>query len=1060
MIAGKAFNGGQGYSVNHLSANDYYEKGQTIIGEWIGLACEAFGVSQGATVTSDAFEALRVNMHVQSGEPLTRRTNSIRTKRILNEKAGQWEEKEVANRRNFFDFTVSAPKSFSVAAVTGGDGRIREWHSRAVKKAIREMELYTSRRDHSIDGLERTGAFCAAHYSHDANRSLEPQMHDHIVIFNATPSAGGNNYALDPAEYFYRCKYLTAIYRDELAAQALQGGYDLEIDDHGAPQLKNMSEISEHFSSRGTTIDKLVEQYEQLSGTSLSQAQKKLISFASRGFDELKFKRIFKDIQSKYSWEKDDLLKEFLACISQASDGGLSETTTEAVIEGQRASLSQSQLAFLENTVSNAILKKQSNKRGDISTEVESLSESIDSSVEHHFERKSVVKDYDILASTFSRSCGKGLNVNATKSEITDRLQQQDLYQVDDEITTKEHLEAEKGLLEMIEQGTSAFDSLDFSRFSLSDKLNSEQRAAVNGIVNCSDQFQALVGRAGTGKTFSTSEIVRANIEAGYNVFLCAPSNGARDVLRSDGEKLRSEFNQPQTAQPFLNAQSLQKLLLDTKLQASLPTNSLIILDEAGLASVKQLHQLGKLAKKYSWRVLHVGDPDQHTSVEAGDGFRIELQYSTIARQTLKKIQRQSETAMNGAYRQVARDLSTGNVSKAFELLDDVGAITETSSEKRYEQMAIRYIQSIDAGRSCIVVNPTHRENDAVSQEIRELMIERGTISNEREMTTIRSLDWTQAEKKTYSKYQQDMIIEVTAGRNKGQVWTVTKNVRGRGILCESNNGTRRFFTKDDMANIDVCQSRKLRVGIGDKLMMKTGQKVVGGEITNGEVITVGSFDSEGTITATDGRVITTRKFIYGYASTSHKSQGATCQDVIIGFDRHSVKHADKKLAYVAGTRGVNNIHIYVENKSELVNIAKRTGDRKAALELNIVEKQERIMAQRHNSIIRVLYNIAKTAARTVSERCMSIAVKIRSSTSRTTQRQAPITITQQRQQLQRIAHLSNIHHERDKKVQQQTTKPVARQQKTIKAKRITSQRQINIDHDIPEQTQGYGRKI
>ena len=70
------------------------------------------------------------------------------------------------------------------------------------------------------------------------------------------------------------------------------------------------------------------------------------------------------------------------------------------------------------------------------------------------------------------------------------------------------------------------------------------------------------------------------------------------------------------------------------------------------------------------------------------------------------------------------------------------------------------------------------------------------------------------------------------------------------------------------------------------------------GKFTNGEFITIKDFDKSGNIISVDGRILKSKQISYGYAATSHKSQGATFESVIIGFDRHSVLHADKKLAY------------------------------------------------------------------------------------------------------------------------------------------------------------------
>ena len=67
-------------------------------------------------------------------------------------------------RRAFYDFTISAPKTFSVAAVTGGLEEARDWHRAAVVKAVAEMEQWTAYRTNRGGNIELhpSGNFCAA----------------------------------------------------------------------------------------------------------------------------------------------------------------------------------------------------------------------------------------------------------------------------------------------------------------------------------------------------------------------------------------------------------------------------------------------------------------------------------------------------------------------------------------------------------------------------------------------------------------------------------------------------------------------------------------------------------------------------------------------------------------------------------------------------------------------------------------------------------------------------------------------------------------------------------
>src|SRR6266568_8589936 len=110
----------QGYFEEHLCVGDYYNEGQRVSGEWMGAGAERLGLS--GKVRADDFLRLCENQSPGTGEKLTQRQNTTRTEG----------DKSTANRRIFYDFTFSAPKSVSLAGFLGNDERIFEAHARAV----------------------------------------------------------------------------------------------------------------------------------------------------------------------------------------------------------------------------------------------------------------------------------------------------------------------------------------------------------------------------------------------------------------------------------------------------------------------------------------------------------------------------------------------------------------------------------------------------------------------------------------------------------------------------------------------------------------------------------------------------------------------------------------------------------------------------------------------------------------------------------------------------------------------------------------------------------------
>ena len=107
----------------------------SVITTWKAGAFPVNGFGEGARqlglsgVTNEKdFVNLCRNLHPQTGEQLTPRMNS---KRVSVDKNGNVHES--ANRRVFYDFTLSPPKSVSIAALVGNDKRIIEAHDEAVR---------------------------------------------------------------------------------------------------------------------------------------------------------------------------------------------------------------------------------------------------------------------------------------------------------------------------------------------------------------------------------------------------------------------------------------------------------------------------------------------------------------------------------------------------------------------------------------------------------------------------------------------------------------------------------------------------------------------------------------------------------------------------------------------------------------------------------------------------------------------------------------------------------------------------------------------------------------
>jgi conjugative relaxase-like TrwC/TraI family protein len=212
---------------------NYWSRDQQGHSEWQGKLAEHWKLA--GTVESEHFAQLSEGQHPHTAVQLVRHQVS----RTYEGKFGK--EITSAEHRAGWDATFSAPKSVSLTALVGGDERVREAHRESVRTALRELEGYTQARIGNVHAPETTGKFVAATFEHDTARPVDgyaaPQLHTHAVIFNVTEQANGTMRSLQPYELFVSQRYVTAVYRSELAMRLQMLGYELERGKHGQPEI-------------------------------------------------------------------------------------------------------------------------------------------------------------------------------------------------------------------------------------------------------------------------------------------------------------------------------------------------------------------------------------------------------------------------------------------------------------------------------------------------------------------------------------------------------------------------------------------------------------------------------------------------------------------------------------------------------------------------------------------------------------------------------------------------------------------------------------------------------
>ncbi len=240
------------YFQEHLSVGDYYSESQAVAGQWIGKGAEALGLS--GDTHKDEFVRLCENLHPQTGQRLT-----LRHKTTRREVGADGAEHQSANRRVFYDFTFSPPKSVSIAALVGHDRRIVEAHEQAVAVAVSQLESFaaTRVRKNGQCTARTSGNIVAAVFRHETSRALDPHLHSHCILFNATHDPVENQWkALENYEMLVAIKFIEGLYYHELARALRRFGYEIDNKPRGDFEIKGVApSLIEKFSKRHQEID-------------------------------------------------------------------------------------------------------------------------------------------------------------------------------------------------------------------------------------------------------------------------------------------------------------------------------------------------------------------------------------------------------------------------------------------------------------------------------------------------------------------------------------------------------------------------------------------------------------------------------------------------------------------------------------------------------------------------------------------------------------------------------------------------------------------------------------
>ena len=861
------------YFREHLSVGDYYSVEAQVRGEWFGEAAALLGLA--GVVGEVDFLALCEGMNPKTGERLTLRLNSLRREALGG---------ELANRRVFYDFTISPPKSVSVVALCQDD-RILALHDRAVRTAMSELEKFASTRVRKggVRADRETGNVIGAAFRHDTSRELDPHVHTHCVVLNATFDPLENRWKAVEVQGMYAAqKFAENLYYHELA-KGLRGlGYELENNVRDFEIKGVPTSLVERFSKRHRQIDE--EAGKRIATEGLHANEKAVREQVARAERKRKTAHATADRLRPF-WARQMTPDE------QAALAALRPKASSTGAAGDAAGL----VAWAD---------------------------------QHLFERRSVVADYELLAAALARGRGDAVDLAELRRAVdAGRYLREPGSR---KLTSEAALACEREIVQAAYAGRRRHEAIN-PMFEPAPGLSDEQSTAVREILGSRDFITLFRGGAGTGKSFTLKEVERGLSLVGRPVVVLAPQRQQVEDLRRDG--LAAETVARTVAQNVLPRGAV--VIVDEA-------------GQLGGRELREVIRLAKahgarmLLSGDTRQHGAVTASDALVAIEKHSGLS-PIKIRQIRRQDPARGRTRQERAEIRAYRAAVKKAASGRALDSFERLDALGWIRELSPDALHDAVVTEYLAARQRKENVLVVAQTRDEVRRVNDSIRRGLILSGALGESRKVVALESLDWTEAQKRDARFYQPGQQVQFLRryGRFRaGDCCEVAAaNEEGLVLLKE---GRRSAFSFKYSDRVVVTRPVDLDLASGDRIQIKfNGRSVEGRRINNGELATVVRVEPDARLVVEDDKggrktlAPTQRLFTRGYAVTSYASQGKTVDTVLLA-DAANRAATNQKQWYVTISRGRRRALIFTPDRDSLRANLQNAGERELALSLKV----------------------------------------------------------------------------------------------------------------------------
>ncbi|MDC7684516.1 MobF family relaxase [Asticcacaulis sp. BYS171W] len=922
-------------SGDYYGKDDYYVTGEanTPNLRWGGEGATLLGLV-GEANSLDFKKVLKGINPDPNGPALSKADEALR------EQAGSSGESEagktIPKHAPGWDMTFSATKSASIMALVAGDERIQAAFNRSVQTTMDYAEKHFSiTRQRTEGGAPKqmlTGNFTYATTSHSMSRAGDPEMHNHVVLANATRMADGTWRALETDPLYKHQQFLGNVQKAEFAHELQKLGYNLvqgktqgtwEIAEFSAAHRAENGKtgigpadlLIETFSKRHVEIMGKIKAAEADKGRELSKGERQTLILKDRP------QKLLTDREVQQALWK-EVAKDAGVDLDQIASAAKTREVGQDLTPQRKGDIG------LAGKVMAYIDEKVLGRTRDLSAEA-SLALGLRSQ-----ERQSTI--FTPYAVIFDAMLANGNRHRIQDYQATGFLQRPEIVKADKEklahITTRRAIAMEDAIVERVIRSEArsknftpeATDRAMYGIVAEGKALapNTQQAAVVQHVLTDGARYSVIHGSAGTGKT-TTFDLVRQTLDrlsgGQVEIVALAPTHKAKGEL-ADRAGIATD-----TVQMFLLQQQKGSGQIVPSGQMANLKGKWLLVDEGSMLSNVQMDRIIDVAERAGVdKVIFSFDERQLAAMEAGAPARLAM-HAGASTVYLKDNIRQADMPV---LRAGIMKMADGKPWEALPSIRPYVLETQSNDDQILARAAVAKWQEM--GPDTKVVVGTNKMRGIANAMIRAELQDMGLVGREDVAhKTYVSENRTPEQLGMITGYAlgQRIIFHKADEANRIGRHTVHSvvgiDMRTNRLTLESAAYGKRSYSLAgltsgrDEPNFGVYREQTIKLSVGDQLAWNITDKKAG--VTNNDAFTVVAINGRKLTTQREAEIegvksVKTQVFdlendpvarfmSHGYSLTANRAQGASFDKVVAVLGSYMGEFANQARGYVMASR-------------------------------------------------------------------------------------------------------------------------------------------------------------